>query len=79
MAPNSSDVINVINYRYGRPLGVIFPDGALWKEQRRFVGRSLKKINKNKNNKKMKIKNKKVERAKKVCWPESQDACRRPG
>ena len=37
-------VINVINYRYGRPLGVIFPDGALWKEQRRFVGRSLKML-----------------------------------
>ena len=30
--------------RYGRPLGVIFPDGSLWKEQRRFVGRSLKHL-----------------------------------
>ena len=37
-------LLNVVNYSYGRPLGVIIPDGALWKEQRRFVGRSLKML-----------------------------------
>ena len=35
-------ILNVKNYRYGRPLGVIFPDGALWKEQRRFVLKCLR-------------------------------------
>ena len=36
-------------YSYNEPLGIIFPDGGLWREQRKFAVKTLKQLGLGKN------------------------------